>query len=188
MSLWNTASHHQGGTPRRGAHEDHATDEQERRAMNATSHNWFSRRGVLTGSGALFVSFSLAPAAIGQVAPNAPKPPSLPGSLNTARLLDAWIRVDADGGVTVLTGKAELGQGVHTALRQVAAEELRLDPLQIHLVGPDTDVTPNEGYTAGSQSITNSGVAIRNAAAQVREILIATAALKLGADPATLTA
>ena len=75
----------------------------------------------------------------------------------------------------MFTGKAELGQGVKTALIQIAAEELELDPTAIHLVA-DTTWTPDEGYTAGSQSIQNSGTAIRHAAAQVREILIAQAA------------
>ena len=46
-------------------------------------------------------------------------------------MLDSWIRIDADGRVTVFTGKAELGQGIKTALIQVAAEELRVDPATI---------------------------------------------------------
>ena len=87
--------------------------------------------------------------------------------------LDAWIRIDADGDVTVFTGKAELGQGVKTAILQVAAEELEVEPAAIELVTADTGRTPDEGYTAGSQSMQNSGTAIRHAAAQVREILIA---------------
>ena len=57
--------------------------------------------------------------------------------------LDAWIRIDAKGEVTVFTGKAELGQGVKTALIQIAAEELELDPTAIHLVA-DTTWTPDE--------------------------------------------
>ena len=58
--------------------------------------------------------------------------------------LDAWIRIDAKGEVTVFTGKAELGQGVKTALIQIAAEELELDPTAIHLVTADTTWTPDE--------------------------------------------
>ena len=91
-------------------------------------------------------------------------------------MLDAWIRIDADGTVTVFTGKAELGQGIKTALIQVAAEELDVDPGAIALVTADTARTPNEGYTAGSHSMQDSGTAILHAAAQVRAILIGLAA------------
>ena len=58
--------------------------------------------------------------------------------------------------ITVFTGKAELGQGIKTALLQVAAEELAVDPRQIDLITADTARTPNEGYTAGSQSMQDS--------------------------------
>ena len=94
----------------------------------------FTRRSVLAGTGALVVSFASfrlfaqeaqAPAPGPQeTAPEAPKPAKLPGSLDKTRMLDAWIRIDAKGEVTVFTGKAELGQGVKTAILQCAAEEL----------------------------------------------------------------
>ncbi len=110
-----------------------------------------------------------------------PAPPvSLPGSLDDERFLDSWIRIDPDNSVTVFTGKAELGQGIRTALLQVAAEELEVDPSEIRLITADTGRTPNEGFTAGSQSMQNSGTAIRNAAAQVRALLLAEAARRLG--------
>jgi CO/xanthine dehydrogenase Mo-binding subunit len=80
----------------------------------------------------------------------------------------------------VFTGKAELGQGIKTAIVQVAAEELKVAPSQIHLVTADTERTADEQYTAGSHSLQDSGNAVRNAAAQVREILIAKAAERLG--------
>jgi CO/xanthine dehydrogenase Mo-binding subunit len=96
-------------------------------------------------------------------------------------LLDSWIRVDAQG-ITVLTGKVELGQGIKTALIQVAAEELSVEPQRITLVTADTTRTPNEGYTAGSQSMQDSATAIRHAAAQVREILLGAAATRLGVN------
>ena len=76
-------------------------------------------------------------------------------------MLDSWIRIDADNRVTVFTGKCELGQGIKTALIQVAAEELVVEPRAITLVTADTARTPNEGYTAGSQSMQDSGTAIR---------------------------
>ena len=51
-------------------------------------------------------------------------PAPLPFSLRNNRRLEGWIRLDPDGTVIVFTGKAELGQGILTALAQVAAEEL----------------------------------------------------------------
>jgi CO/xanthine dehydrogenase Mo-binding subunit len=113
----------------------------------------------------------------------------LPGSLEKSPFLDAWIRIDADGKITVFTGKAELGQGIKTAIAQVAAEELKVEPSQIHLVTADTSLTADEQFTAGSHSLQDSGTAIRNAAAQVREILITKAAdqLVVGRDRLTVS-
>ncbi len=149
-----------------------------------------TRRQLLVGTGAVVVSFALLPQVLGQeaAAPAAAEPPVLPGALNTARMLDSWIRIDDAGAVSVFTGKAELGQGIRTALIQCAAEELEVDPATITLTTADTGLTPNEGFTAGSMSMQNSGTAIRNAAAQVRELLIAQAAIKLGVPAETLHA
>jgi CO/xanthine dehydrogenase Mo-binding subunit len=137
-----------------------------------------SRRDFLVAGGALIVGFSLAsPSRLFAQKPDAG--PKLPGSLETNPMLDSWIRVDADGSVTVLTGKAELGQGVKTALTQIAAEQLYVEPKRITLLTADTRGTPDEGYTAGSNSMKDSGTAIMNAAAQVREILLARASERL---------
>ena len=134
------------------------------------------RRQVLAGGGALIVSFSLSDAfAQEHAAAGAPKPP---GSLATSPYLDAWIRIDADG-ITAFTGKAELGQGFKTAFQQIAAEELDVPFEAIKVVTADTGRTANEGYTAGSHSMQDSGTAILNAAAQVRALLIAEAARRL---------
>jgi nicotinate dehydrogenase subunit B len=135
----------------------------------------FHRRSVLAGGGALIVSFAL-PDAHAQDQPPAPKPP---GSLATAPYLDAWIRIDADGSITAFTGKAELGQGFKTAFQQIAAEELEVPFASLKVVTADTSLTADEGYTSGSQSTQYSGTAIQNAAAQVRELLLAEAARRL---------
>ncbi|MGH6889086.1 MAG: molybdopterin cofactor-binding domain-containing protein [Rhizomicrobium sp.] len=134
--------------------------------------NAVSRRGVLRASGALVVSFALAPSANAKAKRN----PDLPGDLADTPYLDSWLRIDGDGRITVFTGKAELGQGIKTAIVQVAAEELDVAPARIALVTADTAQTPDEGYTAGSHSMQGSATAVMNAAAQARALLMAEAA------------
>ena len=149
----------------------------EEHAMNGPVLN---RRSVLAGGGALIISFSLRDAFADDHAAPAPKPP---GSLERAPYLDAWIRIDADGTITVFTGKAELGQGFKTAFQQIAAEELDVAFKSVNVVTADTSRTANEGYTSGSNSMKYSGTAVQNAAAQVRALLIAEAARRLELPP-----
>jgi len=160
--------------------------------VSAILSHKISRRAVLRGTGALVLSFSLSPLAWTQEGGSQSARPApgakLPGSLSRSPLLDAWLRIDADGRVTAFTGKVELGQGIKTALLQVVAEELEVPFEQVSLVTADTSRTPDEGYTAGSHSVQDSGTALRNAAAQVREILIAEAARRLKAPPDQLRA
>src|SRR6476469_2383689 len=117
-----------------------------------------SRRAVMKAGGALVVSFTIAPSlSLAQAPPAtdaispAPTPP-LSGSLKTSPMLDSWLRIAADGSVTVFTGKSELGQGIRTALTQIAAEQLGVAFADVRLITSDTKQTPNEGYTSGSQS------------------------------------
>lgn len=150
-----------------------------------------SRRAALTGGGALVLAFSLSAGARAQTETGkggAPTKHGLPGSLDDTPRLDAWIRVDPTGDVTVITGKAELGQGIRTALLQIAAEELKVPLTGITLVTADTSRTPDEGYTAASHSIQDSGTAIRNAAAQVRALLVEEAARRLSVAASVLIA
>ena len=152
-----------------------------------------TRRALIANGGALVVGFSLSDAfaqapATPPAAGAAPAPPPLPGSLRGAPMIDSWIRIDAAGKITVLTGKVEIGQGAKTALRQVAAEHLNVPFGSVDLVTADTARTANEGYTAGSQTMQDSGTAIMHAAAQAREILIRIAAEKIGVDAASLKA
>ncbi len=93
--------------------------------------------------------------------------------------VDSWLTINADQTVTIFTGKAELGQGIATALCGIAAEELSVDPARITMIGPDTARTPNEGVTSGSLSIEMSGTAIRAAARTARSVLLADAAAAL---------
>src|SRR5262249_44502384 len=85
-------------------------------------------------------------------------------------------------------GRAEVGKGLLPAFAQIAAEELDLPLSRIKMIPGDTGQTPNEGQTAGSQSIENSGTALRMAAAEVRAILTDLAAKRLGVAADQLTA
>jgi CO/xanthine dehydrogenase Mo-binding subunit len=94
--------------------------------------------------------------------------------------LDQWVAFPAPGQVRVNTGRVEIGQGVLTAMRQIAAEELDVAAERILLESGDTDRTPNEGYTAGSQSMQFGGVALRQACAEVRSLFLDHAARDFG--------
>jgi CO/xanthine dehydrogenase Mo-binding subunit len=107
-------------------------------------------------------------------------PRKLPGSLETNRSLDLWLTINANGTVTVRPGKVEIGQGILTALVQIVAEELDVAVERIRLVTEATTLSPNEGITSGSRSIQESGIALRFAAAEAREILLGRAAERLG--------
>ncbi|MFL5000146.1 MAG: molybdopterin cofactor-binding domain-containing protein [Xanthobacteraceae bacterium] len=146
--------------------------------MNA----FLTRRDFTAGFGAIVVAFSL-----DRRAATAQEPARLPGSLQTNRRLDAWLRINADGTATVFTGKVELGQGILTALRQIAAEELDLPLERIAMISGDTGRTPNEGQTAGSQSVENSGTALRMAGAEARAMLLDLAAKRFGVAADTLS-
>ncbi|MBN8920768.1 MAG: molybdopterin-dependent oxidoreductase, partial [Rhizobiales bacterium] len=113
--------------------------------------------------------------------------PALPQTLKDNPRLDRWVRFEQPGKATVSTGKVEIGQGVLTAMLQIAAEELDVAPSRILLRSGDTEVTPNEGYTSGSLSIQIGGVALRAACAEVKQIFLDHAAAKLGADARTLS-
>jgi nicotinate dehydrogenase subunit B len=159
--------------------------------MTSESHV-ISRRRVLQGGG-LVVSFAMMPAAVAQLVGGgeggpgpAVKAPVLPGSLKEFPILDSWIRVAGDGQVTVFTGKAELGQGSATALWQVTAEELDLPRARVKIVTADTGRTPNEGFTAGSHSMQDSGTAIANAGANVVMLLKRAAAQRWSVDENTI--
>ncbi|HKA40172.1 MAG TPA: molybdopterin cofactor-binding domain-containing protein, partial [Burkholderiales bacterium] len=143
-----------------------------------------ARRNFLKTAGAITVGFSWSiPSVLAQQAAR----PSLPGSLNTSRMLDGWVRINANGTVTVFTGKCELGQGILTALAQIAADELDVSYERIEMVSADTARTPNEGMTAGSLSVENSGTAVRMACAEARQIVLELAAKKLGVPVANLS-
>ena len=146
-----------------------------------------SRRDFIRTSGALVVSFSSARAfepltfAQGQFGTRQ--------SHIDPRQLDSWIAVNADDTITAYTGKCELGQGMLTAQTQLVAEELSVPIERVHIVQCDTETTPDQGTTSGSQStptnFNEDNLAL--AAATAREALLALAATRLGVPVDRLT-
>src|SRR5580765_7466917 len=112
--------------------------------------------------------------------------PKLPVSLAANPKLSSWLKFSAQGQVTVSPGKVEIGQGIVTALAQIAADELDVDIARIEMVRASTAGSPNEGVTSGSLSIQQSGRALRQACAEIRQIFLSAAAERLGVEPGVL--
>jgi CO/xanthine dehydrogenase Mo-binding subunit len=108
-------------------------------------------------------------------------------SLAANPILQTWLDFSVDGIVTIRPGKVEYGQGIWTALAQIAAEELDVPFARVRVAPVSTTSSPDEGMTAGSRSIEDSGGALRQACAQARAVLLAMAAAKLGTDVTALS-
>jgi CO/xanthine dehydrogenase Mo-binding subunit len=106
----------------------------------------------------------------------------LPGSLQVNRKLSQWLAFEIDSKghhrVVIKPGKVEIGQGIHTALVQIAAHELFVDPDQIRVQAVITGTSPDEAVTSGSLSIQECGAAIRHASAQAHRLLLGAIAAK----------
>jgi nicotinate dehydrogenase subunit B len=145
-----------------------------------------SRKDFLKGSGALIVAFSvpLGPGAARARAATAAIGPAL----IDATQIDSWVVVRADGRVTIQVGKVELGTGLKTAHMQIAADELDVPLSSIDVLESDTWFTPDQGTTAGSQSVkTNYPGGLRRACAEARKALLDLGANKLGLPASSLT-
>jgi nicotinate dehydrogenase subunit B len=110
----------------------------------------------------------------------------LPADLAANPLLARWLDFSRDGEVTIRVGKVEYGQGIWTALAQVAAEELQVALARVRMAPVSTSTSPDEGVTAGSLSVQDSGSALRQACAQARAVLLDAAAARLGVPHAEL--
>ncbi|WP_439597076.1 molybdopterin cofactor-binding domain-containing protein [Falsiroseomonas sp.] len=106
--------------------------------------------------------------------------PKLPGSLMVNRRLDQWLRLLPEGAVLLTPGKVELGQGILTALAQIAAEELDVALPRIRVQAAATPTSPDEAVTSGSLSVQESGMAIRQACAEARRIFVSVIAQRSG--------
>jgi CO/xanthine dehydrogenase Mo-binding subunit len=94
----------------------------------------------------------------------------------------AVVNINADGSASLLMNTVDMGQGSDTAMAQIAAEVLDLNPEEIRVVHPDTDLTPYDMGTLGSRSTFHMGHAVRLAAEDAKSKLQALAA-ELGLPP-----
>src|SRR5881409_2351452 len=142
--------------------------------------NPINRRTFLKTSGALVVTFSLAPESVFSQ--------RLDGA--SSNQVDGWLSINADGSVTAFTGKCELGHGLYIAQTQLVAEELSVPLSRVKLVQCDTEITPDQGTTSGAQShptnFNQSSLAL--ACATAREALTRLAATRLGIPADQLSA
>jgi nicotinate dehydrogenase subunit B len=113
--------------------------------------------------------------------------PALPKDLAANPVLSQWISVGDDGTVGLRVGKVELGQGILTALAQIAAEELDVPLDRVRSLPAHTVAGPDEGLTAGSMSIVEAGPAVRLVCAQVRALFAAEAARRWTVPAAEVT-
>jgi len=99
---------------------------------------------------------------------------------------NAFVHIGADGRVTMMVGKIEMGQGVMTSLPQLAAEELGVSLASVDVVLGDTELCPFDMGTFGSLSVRTLGPVLRAAAAEARAVLVQMASEKLGAPVSEL--
>ena len=114
-------------------------------------------------------------------------PAALPRDVAANPCLARWVRVGRDGEIGLRVGKVELGQGIWTALSQVAADELDVRMDQVRVLPAHTRDGPDEGLTAGSMSVFDAVPAVRVVTASVRALFVAEAARRWGVDPSTVS-
>lgn len=127
-----------------------------------------TRREFLQATGTLAISFAL-PACSARDDQH----------LSGRAILGNRLVISAAGEVQLRLGKVEFGQGIGTALAQIAAEELDIDFARIRLIPVDTSISPDEFYTFSSISIQQSGPPTRRAAAAAQQHLLQKAAAQL---------
>lgn len=113
---------------------------------------------------------------------------TLPRDLVANPRLSTWVSLTDDGHVGVRVGKVELGQGITTALAQVAADALGVGIEEIRMLTAYTAVGPDEGLTAGSMSVFDAAPALRIVGAHVRSLVDARRDSEPGARFAELLA
>jgi CO/xanthine dehydrogenase Mo-binding subunit len=141
-----------------------------------------NRRHLLAGAGAVMVSMALPGVKVfAAVAGRDSRTPLKPEQLAT------YISVNQDGSAIGWVGKVDMGQGTEIGWVKMVAEELDLPAERVTIVQGHTDVTINMGGAAGSTGIWRGGMAMRNAAAEARRVLVDMASEKLGLPADQLT-
>jgi nicotinate dehydrogenase subunit B len=146
-----------------------------------------SRRAVVKAGGALVVAFSTLGATFGAKSAKAAAGTFDSNGPYDSLQLDSWLAVHADNTVSMKLGMIELGQGSTTGLLMIAAEELNCDMSQMKMIANDTDVTPNQGGTYGSQAVHVGGMQTRAAAAAAHQTLLSMASTQLGVPAGSLS-
>ena len=150
------------------------------------NHAQLTRRQLLKAGGMLMVgSVAGGHLLMAQTAPEAAAKGAFP--IPSAKLVDSFIAIGADGSVTAYNGHVDLGTGVRTALGQLVADELYVDFAAVTMVLGHTARTPDLGPTIASNTIQVSSLPMRHAAAQVRQLLIKLASEKSGVPADRIT-
>ena len=156
--------------------------------MTVSARPTYDRRSVLAAAGLLTVSFAV-PRALAESAGHAASreaSDALANKVVAATDVDAYLAIDAQGRVTLFSGKVDLGTGVETALSQMVAEELDVPMASVSVIQGDTALTPDQAPTYGSNTIQKGGLQIRQACATARKALTDAAAQRLGVPAAEL--
>jgi nicotinate dehydrogenase subunit B len=136
-----------------------------------------SRRGFLKASGALFISVCLGANPARRALAQATSGSAGPYPIPDYRQLDTWIVIHPDNTATFHVGKTDGGQGTGTAYRQMMCDELDIAYDRTTLVMGNTDITPDQGGSGGSDGVEVDGWPMRRTAAEARRVL-----LELGSD------
>jgi CO/xanthine dehydrogenase Mo-binding subunit len=147
----------------------------------------FSRKAFVKGGGALIVGFSLAGAGLTGKASAADGDPFASNGSPDLAQVDSWLTIHPDNTASVRTGLHEVGGGSSTAMLMIAAEELDMDMSQMRFVRLDTNVSPDQGETSGSNGTRNQGAQVRTAVVAARSALLDLAAASLGVAKGSLT-
>ena len=98
-------------------------------------------------------------------------------SIQNYHLVSNWIHFKDDR-VIILTGKVDIGQHISTTLAFISSKELDINMNKIDVLNLKTDISPDEGFTAGSLSVTHSGTALKTASITFRNSFIEYVCLK----------
>jgi CO/xanthine dehydrogenase Mo-binding subunit len=107
--------------------------------------------------------------------------------LQSAPFARNWLRFTPDGLFELQSGKVELGQGISAALIQIGCNALGIEPDQVTWVAGDTEFSPDEGFTAGSQSVEVGGAAWQRVGDVVRSHFAVLAAQRFSCQPTEMS-